>query len=164
LTAPGPTDSLPPQENRTWSVQMTPGDPRRTKANVAWLSGSVAFVAMLAYGAYGADALRDANGQQPPWQALAVMAFIGVVALRRYFLGPLDPEGTPRLRTRIAAGALPVAACIAGALSILLAAKAAYMTMATARIDAVNGWRIAEAIVFAVLALAAWRRWKRRRA
>lgn len=143
---------------------MTLGDPRRTKANLAWLYGSAAFVAMLAYGAYGSDALRDANGQQPPWPALAIMAFIGVVALRRYFLGPLDPEGTPPLRKRLAAGLVPVGGCLAAVLAILLAAKAVYMTMATARIDALNGWRIAEAIVFAMLALAAWRRWKRRRA
>ena len=143
---------------------MTPSDPRRTKANVAWLSGSAAFVAMLAYGAYGSDALRDANGQQPPWPALAVVAFIGMVALRRYFLGPLDPEGTPPLRKQLVAGLVPVGGCLAAALSFLLAIKAVYVMTATAGIDARNGWRIAEAVLFAVLAMFAWRRWKQRRA
>ena len=92
------------------------------------------------------------------------MAFIGVAVLRRYFLGSLDPEGTPPLRKRLAGGLVPVGGCLAAALSFLLAIKAVYMMTATAGIDARNGWRIAEAVLFAVLAMLAWRRWKQRRA
>jgi hypothetical protein len=59
--------------------------------------------------------MRDANGRRPPWQALAIFGVVAAAALRRYFISTMDPDGKPPLRARIAAHALPVAACFAAA-------------------------------------------------
>jgi hypothetical protein len=139
---------------------MAPVNPRRGQANVASLSASAVFVAMAAI-AYRSGALRAANGQQPPWEAVAGFALAAVAAVRWFFLSLLDPEGRVPLRTRLAA--MPLAGCVAAALSVLLGGKAVYVA-ATAGMDARNGWRIAEAAVFAALAIVAWRRWRRHRA
>ena len=138
---------------------MPSGNSRRSQANVAWLSASTVFVTMTAV-AYRSGALRAGNGMQPRWEAVSGFVLVAVAVVRWYFLSSMDPEGRVPLRTRLAA--LPLAGCFAAALSVLLGGKAAYVA-ARWGMDARNGWRIAEALLFAALAIVAWRRWKRRR-
>ena len=71
-----------------------------------------------------------------------------------------EPDGRVPLRRRLAA--LPLAGCLAAVLSVLLGARAVYVAAAFG-MDARNGWRIAEMLLLAALAIVAWRRWKRRR-
>jgi hypothetical protein len=97
---------------------------------------------------------------QPPWEALAGFVLVAVAAVRWYFLSSIDPDGRMPLRARLAA--LPLTGFFAAALSVLLGGKVSYVA-ATAGMDARNGWRIAEAALFAGLAIVAWRRWKRHR-
>jgi hypothetical protein len=139
---------------------MATGKSRRRQADAAWLSASAVFVAMAAMG-YRSGALRGGNGMQPPWEAVAGFVLVAVAAVRWHFLSSLDPDGRVPLRRRFAA--LPLAGGLAAVLSVLLGAKAVYVA-ATFGMDARNGWRIAEAFLFAALAIVAWRRWKRRRA
>jgi hypothetical protein len=138
---------------------MPSGNSRRWQANVAWLYASAGLVAMAA-NAYRSGALRAGNGMQPPWQAVAGFVLVAVAAVRWYFLSLLDPDGRVPLRRRLAA--LPLAGCLAAVLSVLLGAKAVYVAAAFG-MDARNGWRIAEMLLLAALAIVAWRRWKRRR-
>jgi hypothetical protein len=138
---------------------MSSGNSRRRQANIAWLSASTVFVTMAAT-AYRSGALRAGNGMQPPWQAVAGFVLVAVAVVRWYFLSSMDPDGRVPLRRRLAA--LPLTGCLAAALSALLGAKAVYVA-ATFGMDARNGWRIAETLLFAALAIVAWRRWKRRR-
>lgn len=54
-------------------------------ARIAWISGSVVFNVALIYGVYVAKAIRDANGDAPPWMAVAIFDLI-VMALLRWAL------------------------------------------------------------------------------
>ena len=64
--------------------------------NIAWLSASITFTMLLIIGVYVAKVIRTANGDLPPWQAVAAFDLI-VIALARLAL--LDKFGLRKKRT-----------------------------------------------------------------
>lgn len=63
--------------------------------NIAWVSASITLTTLLIFGVYVLKVIRTANGDVPPWQAMAALDLI-FIALTRLAL--LDKFGLNKKR------------------------------------------------------------------
>jgi hypothetical protein len=66
----------------TGNARMNQGKSEERQVNMAWFTASLTIIAMLMWGVYGSDAIRDANGERPPMLAVWIFALLVIALLR----------------------------------------------------------------------------------